>query len=173
MSRPVILAAHDPQWSDLAAQESARISDVLRSILVAIHHIGSTAVPGIKAKPVIDLLVVVTDLDALDLQASALSEIGYQPRGDFGIPGRRFFTKDTSGLRSHHLHCFAAGDPHIERHLLFRDYLRAHPESATQYQEFKEALAVRFSNDSEAYAEAKTPFIEQIIMLARSEKTEG
>lgn len=173
MSRPVILTAHDPQWSHLAAQEAVRISDVVRSILMAIHHIGSTAIPGIKAKPIIDLLGLVTDLEALDLQTSALSEIGYRPWGDFGIPGRRYFTKDASGLRTHHLHCFAEGDPNIERHLLFRDYLCAHPEAAAQYQELKEALAVRFANDSEAYAEAKTPFIEQIIMLARNEKSEG
>ena len=89
--RPVILAAHDPQWSGQAAQESARISDILRSILAAIYHIGSTAIPGMKAKPIIDLLGVVTDLEALDLQTFALSEIGYLPRGEFGIPGKKRF----------------------------------------------------------------------------------
>jgi GrpB-like predicted nucleotidyltransferase (UPF0157 family) len=115
------------------------------------------------AKPVIDMLGVVADLDALDAHAHRLAELGYEVLGEFDIPGRRYFRKDTpAGVRTHQLHVFAAESPHIQRHLDFRDYLRAFPADATAYAALKRDLAVRCGNDSRAYTEGKTEFVRSI-----------
>ena len=167
MHRPVILVDHDPEWKRLAADEACRIGEALGEALVAIHHIGSTSIPGIKAKPIIDLVGVVRDLPSLEARNPSLEKIGYLPRGEAGIAGRRYFTKDTRGARTHHLHCFVVGHSDIDRHLLFRDYLIAHPQAAFEYQRLKEDLARKFPDDSAAYTEAKTPFIRRTDDAAR------
>ena len=160
--RPVVLVPHDPAWKQLAAEEAARVAGVLGSQLVAIHHIGSTAIPGIRAKPILDLLGVVNQIQVLDENAHVLERLDYRPRGELGIPGRRYFSKPQAGTRTHHLHCFEQGDPNIDRHLLFRDYLLAHPNAAADYDRLKAELAARYPNDSLAYTDAKTDFIRAI-----------
>jgi GrpB-like predicted nucleotidyltransferase (UPF0157 family) len=139
----------------------------LGPVLIGLHHIGSTAIPGIKAKPILDLLGVVSSLGALEEKNGDLEGLGYVVRGERGIPRRRYFTRGTNGERSHHLHCFMQGDPEIDRRLVFRDYLISHPEVARAYEKLKEELAVRFPNDSDAYCDAKGPFILHVEELAR------
>ena len=168
MPRPVVLVDHDPKWKELAADEAGRIAEALGDALIAIHHIGSTSIPGIKAKPIIDLLAIVKDLASLEGRSPALERIGYLPRGEAGIAGHRYFPKNTQGVRTHHLHCFAVGHSGIYRNLLFRDYLIAHPQAALEYQQVKEDLARKFPDDSNAYAEAKTPFIRRTDEAARA-----
>jgi GrpB-like predicted nucleotidyltransferase (UPF0157 family) len=162
MPRPVILAPYDPAWPRLAAQEAARIADVLGEELIAIHHIGSTAIPGIKAKPILDLLGVVRSLRFLDQDPGVLDPLDYRPRGEMGIPGRRYFSKSANGPRTHHAHFFQIGDSNIDRHLNFRDYLVAHPAVAREYERLKESLAAKFPMDSPAYSNAKTEFVQEI-----------
>ena len=112
---------------------------------MAIHHIGSTAIPGIYAKPVIDMLAVVSDIAAVDSYAAAMEALGYEAMGEFGIPGRRYFRRDdANGVRTHQVHAFASGSRDVERHLAFRDFMRAHPDLAREYGELKRALAERF-----------------------------
>lgn len=151
----------DPTWPVQFATERERLTRVLGEVVVAIHHIGSTAVPGLAAKPVIDLLVEVTDLASLDAHRGAMILCGYTPRGENGIPGRRYFHKGVP-VRSHHLHAYAGGAEAVARHLAFCDYLRAHPEIAREYGELKKGLALTWARDPARYVEGKDAFVKRI-----------
>lgn len=152
----MIVVAHDPAWAAQFAAEAEQIAAALAPHLLALHHIGSTSVPGIHAKPIIDMLAVARSLTAVDAATPALVALGYQAMGAFGITGRRYFRKDdAAGQRTHHLHCFARRSPHIARHLAFRDYLRAHPLVAADYG----ALKLRLAQNPDTYVEGKAPFI--------------
>jgi GrpB-like predicted nucleotidyltransferase (UPF0157 family) len=147
---------HNPLWEKDFADERGAILGAIGSELIALHHIGSTAIAGIHAKPVIDMLAVAPTLDALDAAAPALAGLGYQVMGEFGIEGRRYFRKDNArGRRTHHLHAFAIGASQIEQHLAFRDYLRAHPAIARNYSALKQRLVAANSQ----YVEGKAPFV--------------
>jgi GrpB-like predicted nucleotidyltransferase (UPF0157 family) len=121
----VILAAYDPEWPRLAASHSRRLQAALGSALVIVHHIGSTSVPGLAAKPIIDLMPLVSDLAELDRLRGRVEALGYGWHGELGITGRRYCTlDDQAGARAVQLHFFQANSPHIERHISLRDYLR-------------------------------------------------
>lgn len=159
----VVLADHDPRWAVRFSDEASLISTALGGVVIELHHIGSTAIPEIAAKPVIDMLAVVSSLEALDRASSSLESLGYESKGEFGIPGRRYFRKDfPSGIRTHQLHAFATGSAEIERHLNFRDYLRAHPAEARAYEALKVSLAAQSASDARAYTDDKTAFIREI-----------
>jgi GrpB-like predicted nucleotidyltransferase (UPF0157 family) len=151
-------------WPAEFKAEAERIRAALGNRVVAVHHIGSTAIPGIHAKPVIDILLEVDDLAALDARSAsaAMVELGYEPKGEFGIPGRRYFRKDSAqGVRTHHVHAFKVGDAGIERHLAFRDYLIAHRAIAESYTVLKQRLADSHPDDVEAYMDGKDAFIKE------------
>ncbi len=114
------------------------------------------------AKPVIDILAVVKEIEDMDEASPALGIIGYAARGENGIPGRRYFTREESGRRTHHLHAFGDGHPAVVRHLAFRDYLIAHPGEAKQYGELKKHLAARYRNERKRYAEGKEKLIAEL-----------
>ena len=158
---------HDPAWAAEFEARAAEIASVLGDNLIAIHHAGSTAIPGIRAKPTIDFVVVARSLEALDAGADAMRGLGYDVRGEMGIAGRRFFTKNDGARRTHNVHSFAVGNPEIERMLSLRDYLRAHPEEAQAYSRLKEELSRQFPDDVASYTEGKTAFVEAIIRRAR------
>lgn len=162
MSRKIEIVPYDPSWAGKYAAESKLISDLLFAELIAIHHIGSTAIPGISAKPVIDILLEVTDIAWLEQYTPRLESLGYRPHGEYGIPGRRYFCKEKGGIHLFHLHAFQAGHPEVLRHLRFRDYLLAHPDQAQAYSLLKIDLAGQFRYDSAGYTEAKTDFIRGI-----------
>ena len=167
--RRVYLLPHDPRWHDEFVRESAAVAAALGDLHVTIHHIGSTAIPGIAAKPVIDMIPVVHDVAEVDARNAALRALGYEPMGEFGIAGRRFFRKDNaSGERSHHLHVFPTGSPQISRHLAFRDFLRAHAEYAAQYEALKLRLAELHPTDIAAYCEGKDAFIKEMDARAKA-----
>lgn len=167
MSRKIEVVPYDPAWEDKYVAEAKLISDLLQSELIAIHHIGSTAIPGIAAKPVIDMLVEIADIEQLDKFSPSLEALGYQPHGEYGIPGRRYFCKERDGLHEYHLHVYRTGHFEIGRHLRFRDYLIAHPEQAQAYSQLKIDLAGEFTYNSAAYTEAKTKFIRGIDEIAK------
>jgi GrpB-like predicted nucleotidyltransferase (UPF0157 family) len=159
----IVLAPPDPEWAAAFARESAAIAAALVGLPITLHHIGSTAIPGIVAKPVIDMLGVVPSVEALDARAPQLVAIGYEAMGEFGIAGRRYFRKDApDGVRTHQLHAFAAGSPEIDRHLDFRDYLRAFPATAAAYAALKRELAARAGGDVRAYGDGKTAFVRDV-----------
>lgn len=158
----VIVVDYDPLWPQLFEEEAARIEQVLGGNLAAIHHIGSTAVEGLPAKPIIDVMPVVYDLAAVDARVRAFERLGYEAMGEYGIPGRRYYRKGAR-LRTHHVHVFEESAVHdIERHLAVRDYLRTHADAAAAYAELKRALAQRFSQDIEAYCDGKDAFVKAL-----------
>lgn len=161
MAPPIVLAAYDPEWPRMAASRAESLR-VLGPILVTVHHIGSTAVPGIAAKPIIDLMPVVTELTALDRERARLEALGYDWRGEYGIPGRRYCTlSDENGVRLVQLHFFTADSPQVTRHIAFRDYLRAYPDAAGAYEKEKRRARDMHPDDVHAYTDEKDAWIRQ------------
>lgn len=161
---PVVIVDYDPQWPIRYAQEKAAIVRALGSRLAAIEHIGSTAVPGLGAKPIIDMLSGVTNLKTGAQCVPALEALGYEYKGENGISGRLYF--DKGNPRVYHLHMVEVDGEHWKRHLLFRDYLRSHPAETQRYEALKRELAERYGNDREGYTNAKTDFIEAAVRRA-------
>lgn len=159
MPRTIELLPYDPAWPDQYQQEAEQLSAIFSDQLVSIHHIGSTAIPGIKAKPVIDILVVVREIEQVEPFNQAMIDFGYLPRGERGIPGRRYFRKGPDDLHSHHVHVYGQGHQAIWLHLDFRDYLRAHPAEGQAYSQLKETLAEKYREDPAGYTKEKTDFV--------------
>jgi len=155
----VRLAPHDPAWAGMFRREADALSAALGETCVRIEHIGSTAVPGLIAKPVIDILIGVHDLDAVDRGSEALQALGFEAKGEYGLAGRRYFRKsDAQGERTHHLHIYRDDDPAMTRHLAFRDYLLAQPDLARAYGALKQALAEQGLSGA-AYQSAKSDWV--------------
>ncbi|GHB32188.1 hypothetical protein GCM10007094_21210 [Pseudovibrio japonicus] len=152
-------------WPEKFRQEAKTLHDLLGNIVTDIHHIGSTSVPNLAAKPIIDILLEVSDLQALDDQSEKLINIGYVAKGEYGIEGRRYFKKGGDD-RTHHLHAFITGDPHAHRHLAFRNYLKAHPEVREQYAQLKKQIAKDVNGDVADYCAGKNDFVEQHVAKA-------
>ena len=168
----VEVVPHNPQWRDAFEAEARHVAAALGENVVAIHHIGSTAIPNIYAKPVIDLLVEVRDITEVDGQSSAMESLGYEVMGEYGIPGRRYFRKDNQeGIRTHHIHAFEASSPEVERHLAFRDYMIAHPGDAQRYSELKRKLAEEHPQSTDGYIDGKDGFIKEMDRRAAQWRT--
>ncbi len=156
------VVAHDPAWRGEFEAEARNITRALGDHVVRLHHIGSTAIPGIFAKPIIDFLMEVENIVELDDRSSVMEELGYEAMGEFGIPGRRYFRKNNaSGVRTHQVHAFEADSTGVERHLAFRDYMIANPVKAQAYSNLKRKLAKEHPDDIEAYMDGKDPFIKE------------
>lgn len=165
--RHVELVPHNPAWSKLAIEEANRIREGLSFPIIGVYHIGSTSVPDLKAKPILDFVIEVEKLADVIQSVTEFESLDYKYMGEYGIPGRQFFTRDTDGERSHHLHIFQKGHPDIERHIVFRDFLRANLEAAREYEKLKEKLAKRFPQSSSNYTAAKSDFILSMDEVAR------
>ncbi|RUR12043.1 GrpB family protein [Legionella sp. km772] len=173
--RKVELTPPDPLWEQLYKEAKQEITSVLQRNLSAIHHIGSTAIPHIYAKPIVDVLPVVKDLSVIDALNPAFIALGYRCMGEYGIPGRRFYWKSEE-KRTHNVHLFAEGSPEVQRHLLFRDFMRAHKDYAQAYSMVKQNLAEVFPYDIESYVNGKSSFVQRIDYLtgkARKEQLEA
>ena len=161
VKRKVEIKEYDPQWKKEYEKEKEKLTNIFSDILIDIHHIGSTAIPDIKAKPIIDIMIVVEDINKVDEYNEEMIELGYTPKGEFGIKNRRFFPKG-GNERSHHVHVFPKGDPEVKKHLNFRNYLRAHPEEARRYSQLKEVLAAKYYYNIDKYIEGKNDFIQEV-----------
>ncbi len=166
--RPIELVPHDARWAAIAHAEIERLKGALGELIVAAHHIGSTSIPDIRAKPIVDLLPVVASLDELDARADKVTALGYEWRGEYGIAGRRFcpLTDPQTGKRRFHAHFFGLGGIDIERHLVFRDYLRRHADEARAYETQKLVAAALHPDDGTAYTDAKGPWITTCLQRA-------
>jgi len=163
----IVVLPPDPKWSDDFAREAAALRETFGDALIDVHHIGSTSIPNIYAKPIIDILVETSDLNAIDLKTQGMTMRGYEAMGEFGLPGRRYFRRDNDqGVRTHHVHVFERGSDSVERHLAFRDYLTAHPDLAQLYSAMKRELAPLCGNDIEKYMDGKDPFIKKTEIIA-------
>ena len=159
--REVKVVPHDPAWREAFRTEAATLRSVLGEEAVAIHHIGSTSIPGLAAKPTIDVLIEARKIEKVDVFDEAMGEKGYEAWGEHGIPGRRFFTKNRGSKHPYHVHIFQSGTPEAERHLAFRDYLIQNPKTADAYGDLKKNLAEKFPTDIESYMDGKDAFIKQ------------
>jgi GrpB-like predicted nucleotidyltransferase (UPF0157 family) len=173
MRESVMLVPHDPGWPRRFARERAVLDQVFAGCGAVIEHIGSTAVPGLTAKPVIDIMLGVAHLAEAESRISALDAVGYQyvQKYEAQLPDRRYFRKPRVGPRAFHLHCLVRGRREWVRHLAFRDHLRAHPDCAAAYDALKRELASRL--DKDAYTAAKAPFIERVIATALASARAG
>lgn len=173
MGAPVVIVDYDPQWPALYAEEKRRILTVIGDAVIAIEHIGSTAVPGLGAKPIIDIMAAVRRLPDAEQCVEPLRTIGFEyvPEYNDVIPERRYFHKGPAEARTHHLHMVELTSDFWEKHLLFRDLLRTHPEEARRYCQLKKELATKLGSAREAYTEAKTSFIESAMAKARDSRS--
>ena len=167
---PVVVAPYDPRWPLLYDEERVRIVAALGGRIAAVEHVGSTAVPGLGAKPIIDVMVGLRCLADSEGCIPILERLGYEYKGEFGIPGRLYFRRSSEGKRTHQVHIVEEGSNFWELLLLFRDYLREHPEEAQEYCNLKERLAARFRSQRAEYTKAKTEFIAGVIAKARRAK---
>lgn len=159
----IAVVPYDPRWPQEFDRAAGEVIPALGPRLLAIHHIGSTSIPRIHAKPVIDILAIVEELHALDERTTEMEALGYQVLGEFGMEGRRYFRRnDSTGRRTHQIHAFAQGSPHVARHLAFRDFMRAHRDAARQYGDLKRRLARAHPYDMEAYMDGKDGFIKEM-----------
>jgi GrpB-like predicted nucleotidyltransferase (UPF0157 family) len=156
----IVLAAADPSWPLLFAEERERLRSALADTAV-IEHIGSTSVPCLIAKPVLDILIGLDEFSSADELVPKIVALGYRyfPEYESEMPYRRFFTRDLDTVRTHHIHMVQRGGDFWDRHLLFRDYLRENPSAAREYARLKIDLATRDWKDGNEYASAKTGFI--------------
>lgn len=172
----IVIVEYDPRWPEMFEQEAARIRQTLDAgLITGIEHFGSTAVPGLAAKPVIDMLVGVRSLEeAKRVAIEALAALGYAYWYDNPDKEHMFFVKGLppNGPRSHHIHMVGPGSAFWER-LLFRDYLRRHPEEARRYSKLKRDLAARLTQDREAYTDAKGEYVRAVTERAKSESLSG
>jgi GrpB-like predicted nucleotidyltransferase (UPF0157 family) len=165
ISEEVRLEPHDPRWAEQFEKERARLLDLLPGQFAAIEHIGSTAIPSLSSKPIIDILAGVGTLEEADTLLHALCSNGYTTSIEYNatLPDRRWLMRHASGKRTHHLHLVVFNGEVWFRWLRFRDLLRADPALAAHYEQLKKELAERHRHDREAYTRAKSAFIEEVL----------
>jgi GrpB-like predicted nucleotidyltransferase (UPF0157 family) len=158
---PIVIVPYQTSWPDQFQQLRDRLNETLGPLAERIEHVGSTSVPGLWAKPIIDLDIVVSSTSGFESVRRRLDEQGYDYLGDQGVPGREAFAlRDREPTTpEHHLYVCRADSVELQRHLAFRDYLRTHPERTAKYCALKRDLAVKFRNDRIAYTDAKGEFI--------------
>jgi GrpB-like predicted nucleotidyltransferase (UPF0157 family) len=162
LSHPVIIEEYDPRWPQLFALLRSQIAAVLRDLAISIEHVGSTAVLGLAAKPVIDIDVLLRSATYLPVVIGKLAESGYEHRGDLGVSGREAFRAPFDAVR-HHLYVCLPDSREYERHIAFRNHLRTHAADANAYAFLKRELASRFPIDREAYNQGKSEFVQRIL----------
>lgn len=162
----VRVVPYDSQWPELYATEVARLQPILSAhrIYLPMEHMGSTAVPGLSAKPIIDILAGVSSDTDRATAIRALGRAGYEHRGESGIAGRDFFRRGAP--RAYHIHLVEQGGTFWREHLAFRDSLREHPDVMREYDALKQSLAERYPRDREAYIEGKTAFVRAVVARA-------
>ena len=162
MPQHITVLNYDPEWPLKYERERKAIAEILDGNGISIYHIGSTSVPGLAAKPIIDMMAVVRSLEKVDDARGKFSELGYEYLGEFGIAGRRYFRKG-GDERTYQIHIFQADDwNNIGRHLAFRDYMRTHEKERAEYAEIKTALAQRFPYDIDGYCDGKDAFVREM-----------
>lgn len=161
MSAQVKVVSYDPSWSSSYKKESKRIKKILGDNCLEVHHIGSTAVPDLSSKPIIDILVVTSDLLKVDNSNQSFAELGYTILGESGMLFRRFFKKEDN-KQSYNIHLYEKGDDEIKRYIKFRDWMKNHPEDRKRYENLKLLLAKKYPDDLYSYCEGKEVFVREI-----------
>lgn len=159
--RIVEVTPYNNSWPVMFEEEANKLREIFGSEIIEIYHIGSTSVYGLIAKPTVDIMPVVRNIDHIDNFNTAMIKIGYEPKGENCLNGRRYFRKG-GNKRTHHIHFYQIGNPTIERHLAFRNYLRSHPDAVKEYDHLKIELSQRYPNDMEAYISGKNRLVLEI-----------
>ena len=168
--RQIIVEAYNKNW--IHDYESAKtiLSDIMSNNLVEIYHIGSTSVEGLAAKPTIDILIIVNNIEHIDSLNEAMFKNGFMASGEGGIKGRRYFYKTlptNQFIETHHVHVYQNGNPKYQEELLFRDYLRIDSTSRNEYEKLKLNLSLTYRDSPPEYTNAKAEFIQKTIAKAR------
>lgn len=162
MARKIEVMDYNPEWKNMFKTEAEVIKNILGTNCIVVHHIGSTSIKGLRAKPIIDIMPVVKDITLVNAHNVAFEALGYECKGEFGMTGRRFFIKGGDN-RTHHIHIFdESNKKDIERHIAVRDYLRRHPNDAAEYAILKTKLAEKFMYDSDSYCNGKDAFMKEL-----------
>ena len=164
-ARRVVLAEPGPHWVEFFKKEQSVLHEILGANLTEAHHIGSTSISGIRAKPTVDIMPVVKSLIGVDERKQEFEKRGYLFRGEYGMAGRRYVVGlQPEGVNHRvHIHIFAEGHHEIARHLAFRDYLRANPATAKAYEALKMELQRKFEADRQKYQDGKSEFCEGLL----------
>lgn len=157
MTKTIIISPYNPIWPTMYNEEANKIKENLGDNCLAIHHVGSTSVSGLAAKPIIDILPVVQDLSEVDKANQKMEELGYEVKGEYGFLLRRYFVKNQFNV-----HVFDQSNTEIKRFLNFRNWLREHPGDRMAYENLKRQLAKEFKSDTQGYAFAKSNFVSNI-----------
>lgn len=172
MAQHITVTEYSHTWPQLFETEARLIRQILGGNCLAVHHIGSTSVPGLAAKPIIDIMPVVKDIGAVDNLAAEFQRNDYEYLGEFGIADRRYLRKGRDE-RTHQIHVFEQSNTWaIQRHLALRDYLRGHPETAWEYGELKKELAERYPYDIDGYCDGKDEYVKDLEQKAMQWKGE-
>ncbi|MCL2519207.1 MAG: GrpB family protein, partial [Oscillospiraceae bacterium] len=142
--RTMDVVPYDPNWKILYEQEKAILSAIFGDMIIRIEHFGSTSIEGIYAKPIIDIMVLVANINEIDLYNERMSAAGYSVRGENGIPSRRYFVRLNGDNQTHHIHVYQPDNAHVRDEVFFRDYLRANESARKEYSELKLALSKQF-----------------------------
>lgn len=173
------IVEYDPQWPKAFCELKGALAGALGDLALAIEHVGSTAVPALAGKPIIDIDVVIGSRKLLEKVIAALALAGYQHQGDKGIPGREAFGRRGSDVPMdgtgrlwppHHLYVCDKDNPELHRQLAFRDFLRCHPEYVQRYAQLKRALSRQHAGNRDAYTDGKTAFVSEVMLAASTDK---
>lgn len=162
MKRNIEVVSYDLKWPELFEKEAELIKKSLGSNCIEIHHIGSTSVPGLKSKPIIDMMPVVRNVLEVDKATKEMESLGYEAKGEAGMAFRRFFLKSVDDVRTHNVHVYEEGDSEIDRYLKFRNWMRTHNEDAKNYANLKTDLAAKYPEDILQYCMGKDAFVATI-----------
>lgn len=170
MAREIKVVPYHYIWPELYKREKTILESIFGKLILDIHHFGSTSIKGMSAKPIIDIMVIVENIDLIDNYNELMIEKGYIPRGENGINERRYFIKlnpDNSGNHTCHIHIYQKGNQHITDELMFRDYLEVDAESFKEYEKIKIKAARHYRHSPRAYVDAKCNCIKKIMEKAR------
>ena len=166
----VKLVDHNQHWKELFEKEKRILLSKFSGVILEISHGGSTAIPNIPAKPIIDMFAVVPSLTIVESIKNELENMGYHYRGEEGVPGRILFAKGNEENRTHHLQLVEKDNDQWKNHLLIKNYYLKHPEVAENYAKLKQILAEKYPNDRVSYGKGKADFIKSVIESAKKEK---
>ena len=170
--RQISIVSYDPRWPEAFRAEASLIAAIFAEELLAVHHIGGTSIPGMSAKPIIDIMPIVRNIGKAEAFNEAMTRVGYTPMGEYGIAGRRFFLKGGDDARTHHVHAYEPDNPEVRWHLNFRDYLAAHASDALECAKLKIRLAAEHRYDIDAYTKGKSAFVKNVLAKAEAWRDE-
>lgn len=170
MARTMDVVPYDENWVILYEKEKRLLENVFGDLILDIQHFGSTSVFGLSAKPIIDIMVIVSDINAIDNYNDVMESQGYNVRGESGIPGRRYFVRmkdDNSGNHTHHIHVYGKDNGSTQDYLMFRDYLRINEEALREYENVKKELSVKYNDSPSKYTNGKEECVSKVMEKAR------